>query len=506
MKAQISKAYRDKEHVGFKKTVAGRSWFLLYGTTAGCEAKAIAIATACEAKWQLLKLQGRTEFTRSDFEECKQIALGQSNMPEDVPVVPQTAAVITPAADDSHRPPQSQSRRWLHATLDEVVSWVLKELKADNSNADHVMNMRDRLLRARDAIEDIPLDELRRKQLDGWLQGLKALKSKRSDKVLEPVSVRNLAGAVRFGLKKLAQWEYWTPPTLWEEAFVGYTIKKLETPDQRKTRRKQPPRHRRAEKRILWHLANDFGKAMMALADWAGHTQNEIATLVFDDLVEKSTGLYIDRERYKTGVVGKWWIPEEAAVVIRRVIARTPRDHDRNPRQLAFLTPAGKPLVRRSSGGKRAKSDYVGGCVWRSLLRAASFCGVRHIPFKYMRKGMAEPFGLVSDRLESPAESPDFDRDDGDDSRADANGFQADRLRRLLWLTGQGVWLVRRRRGFGDEVSLHFATVPGLPGVVPDFAGECGRSGKGDSGDRRNQCISGQHGSLQSYSIESSNT
>jgi hypothetical protein len=46
------------------------------------------------------------------------------------------------------------------------------ELKADDSNADYVMNTRERVLRARDAIVDMPLDEFRRKQLDDWLQGL----------------------------------------------------------------------------------------------------------------------------------------------------------------------------------------------------------------------------------------------------------------------------------------------------------------------------------------------
>lgn len=74
MKMHISKACRDSKHVGFKKSIAGRSRFLIYGTTAACETKAVAIATACVAKWQLLKLAGRTEFTDSDFEEATRSA------------------------------------------------------------------------------------------------------------------------------------------------------------------------------------------------------------------------------------------------------------------------------------------------------------------------------------------------------------------------------------------------------------------------------------------------
>ena len=53
MKTRISKAYRGSEHVGWKKTVAGREWFLGYGTSPSDEAHAIAVATALEAKWQL---------------------------------------------------------------------------------------------------------------------------------------------------------------------------------------------------------------------------------------------------------------------------------------------------------------------------------------------------------------------------------------------------------------------------------------------------------------------
>jgi integrase len=65
-------------------------------------------------------------------------------------------------------------------------------------------------------------------------------------------------------------------------------------------------------------MALDFLKAMMALADWAGHTQKECATLTFDEIVEENGEMFIERDRNKTGVSGRWWIPPEAAEVIRR--------------------------------------------------------------------------------------------------------------------------------------------------------------------------------------------
>src|SRR4051812_7150697 len=77
MKTRISKAYRGQDHIGWKKTVGGREWFLWYGTSSADEAKAIAIATALEAKWQLIKLAGATELSITDFEDAKALALGQ---------------------------------------------------------------------------------------------------------------------------------------------------------------------------------------------------------------------------------------------------------------------------------------------------------------------------------------------------------------------------------------------------------------------------------------------
>ena len=73
MKTQISKADKGNKHVGWKKTVGGEEWFLGYGVTAGDEADAKALAIALTAKWQLLRLAGRTELTDSDFEEAKEL-------------------------------------------------------------------------------------------------------------------------------------------------------------------------------------------------------------------------------------------------------------------------------------------------------------------------------------------------------------------------------------------------------------------------------------------------
>jgi hypothetical protein len=412
MKTRVSKAYRGKQHVGWKKTVAGREWFLGYGTSPGDEAKAIALAEVLEAKWRLLKAAGVTEITQTDFEEAKELLAGRprwssarrshdplveyreasssgaATAPSDVspaPVAELAAAVSapTPAAPE-------HARRWLHASIDEFVATTRKKLKPDGSNGDYVFNLIDNICRAREAIEDKPLDLLRRKELDDWLLSIRALRSKHTGKPLSAVTIRNIVAAVRAAMTEFAQWEWWVPPVLWERAFKGYSIKKLQTPAERKRRRKKPPAFTVDEKRVLWRMSLPLTRAMMALADWAGHTQTEIATLTFDEVREENSEMYIDRDRHKTGVHGRWWIPPEAAAEIRKVMARTPRDPAVNPAQLAFLTCRNMPLVHRATHGKRARSDYIGGNLWGSLLRAARHVGVKHISFKGMRKATAQ--------------------------------------------------------------------------------------------------------------------
>lgn len=406
MKVRISKLYRGDKHVGFKKTVGGHEWTLCYGTSPADEAKAIRFATALDAKWQLLKIQGQSHFSRTDFEEVKALVAGApSRAPLPQPLVNRseeqleehaTRAVAVLDAPNTQiteliTSESSSARRWLFEALDEVVLTVRSQLRPDGSNGDHVLNTCERISRARDAAKDLPLDQFRRKELDELLTNLQQLTSKFTGKPLRPVTIRNLATVMRFALSKLAEWEWWQPPPLWEKAFKGFTIKKLMSPVERKRRKKRPETHGVDEKRVLWHLALDFEKAMMALADWAGHTQMEVATLALDEIkFDKAGEMYIDRDRHKTGVHGRWWIPPEPAAVIKRVIEKTPRDPAINPHGLAFLTPRNMPLVHRADRRKRARSDYVGSNVWSKLLRAARYHGVRHISFKFMRKGTAQ--------------------------------------------------------------------------------------------------------------------
>jgi hypothetical protein len=400
MKTRISKAYRGQKHVGWKKTVGGREWYLGSGTSPSHEARAIRLAQALEARWQLAKIAGASELSETDFIEARDLVEGrQHGLVISLAPLSSVAVKIDRPAPPSPQPATTATsqpalvtnpqRRWLLAALDEFVTYFMLTLKPDMSNGDHVVNTRDRIARARDAIQDMPLDSISRKEIDSWLLSIRNLKSKVNGQPLGASTVRNLVGAVRMAFTTFVEWQWWTPPPLWERAFKNFTIKKLQTTAERKKSKRRPPAHTINEKRFLWHTALPFTKAMMAMADWAGHTQKEIATLTFDEIKDQAGEMYIERDRNKTDVHRRWWIPPEAAEFIRRIVAKTPRDPAINPDELAFLTPNHQPLVYRSKSGRFARIDYVGPD-WDTLLRAAKLCGVRHISFKFMRKGTSQ--------------------------------------------------------------------------------------------------------------------
>jgi hypothetical protein len=253
-----------------------------------------------------------------------------------------------------------------------------------------MFNSSARIVRAKSGIADVSLRDLRRKELDDWLAFFHARPpSLSTGRPIGPLTIRNITQAIRMFLNQCVEWEWWSPPPNWERAFKLFSVKRLTTDEEKREQRKRPETHNMTEKRVLWHLALPFQRAMMALADWAGHTQQEIATLHFDDFLEINGEMYIDRHRHKTGVQGRWWIPPEPASAILKVMSQTPKDTLINPRGLAFLGPNNMPLVHRSKRGRRAKSDFVAQ-EWSTLLRWANGWGVRPISFKFMRKGTSQ--------------------------------------------------------------------------------------------------------------------
>jgi hypothetical protein len=175
IKTRVSKAYRSDKHIGFKKTVGGREWFLVYGITPADEAKAISLVEVLDAKWKLIKASGGTSLSQTDFEDAKLLIAGQPRWASArQPVSAMSAAELNPApgaASGTASSPAgfgpapavtvgSTGRRWLYPAIDEFVATMKRSLKPDGSNGDHVFNTCERIMRARDAKEDTPLDPM----------------------------------------------------------------------------------------------------------------------------------------------------------------------------------------------------------------------------------------------------------------------------------------------------------------------------------------------------------
>lgn len=102
-KTRVSKAYRGGQHVGFKKTVAGREWFLVYGISPADEARAISLAEVLDAKWKLIKACGGVELSQTDFEDAKALIAGQPRWASARLPVPAMAAIAQNASRPSGR-------------------------------------------------------------------------------------------------------------------------------------------------------------------------------------------------------------------------------------------------------------------------------------------------------------------------------------------------------------------------------------------------------------------
>ena len=183
----------------------------------------------------------------------------------------------------------------------------------------------------------------------------------------------------------------WVGCRRWQDAWRGLTINKLSTPTEKKKNAKEFPAFTIDEAQVLWHAANIGyeNRAMMGLALWTGETQMELATLLIDDFFEEDGELFCDRNRNKTGVYGRWWIPSEVAVYVRQWLNHTRKlAPEKNPNGLAFLTREGCPLVHYS-GEELGRSDAIKER-WDWVIRFAKQYGVRPFPFKCLRKTLSQ--------------------------------------------------------------------------------------------------------------------
>ncbi len=221
--------------------------------------------------------------------------------------------------------------------------------------------------------------------------------SKKYKKPISAASAYAVCGAIRYFLDWCDIEQLWVPCHRWREAFKNISEKKLKTRIERtKNKRMGFFNFTIQEMRFIWHACLSQNRVLVGLALWCGHTQNELATILRDgEFIEVDGEMYLERDRNKTGVYGRWWVPPELAVLVRERLEKTPESYKENPLQLAFLTGHSQPLVHFAKAGKRTRSDAVAQ-FWVKTVRLVECYGVRYHSFKYLRKTLAQQ---VRDRL-----------------------------------------------------------------------------------------------------------
>lgn len=128
---------------------------------------------------------------------------------------------------------------------------------------------------------------------------------------------------------------------------------------------------------LLYDKAKPWQRLLMLLGLNCGFAQAEIASLCVGEIHLDAPAPYIDRQRAKTGVRGKWLLWTETADLLRQFANGGSAD------DLALTTESDKPLLYFTDS-KSGKVDNISN-VWTSLVRR---CNVK-LSFKYLRKTSA---------------------------------------------------------------------------------------------------------------------
>jgi hypothetical protein len=252
-----------------------------------------------------------------------------------------------------------------------------------------------------------------------------------------------MVGTVRQLFRWFYKTEKWDGFRAWEECFK-FKPDQLRTPTEKREARKGKPKYTTAELATLYAAATPRTRLYMLLALNCGMGAKEQATLQRADvqLTPDSGTPYIERERNKTGVLGRWTLWAETATLLQAAMmqtgyspkgtvdakykaafpAPTVKGIDDSPSRLAVaddelygfripvadlavLTMDGFPLVHRTKvNGKAGAKTSAVAAAWGRLLKAKAVKGnVANYGF-YRIRGTASQFvrdigGLESSKI-----------------------------------------------------------------------------------------------------------
>jgi hypothetical protein len=360
----VSKHVKNGRHVGFKKFVFGRNFHLISGTTADQERDAKAIARVLVLRADELWQAGQ-HWTKEIIDEC--FSMGRKDAAETAPT-PATASHPPPLAlSEPHvlhglfLQPTATGAHTVYAAIEKYKEAEGVRDRTNKISHPHAVNNIYRIEWAKEGMTDRPLGQVTLHDLKDWTGFF--MSRPVSEKTGGPISaytVAGIVGCIGHFLDFCDAEQSWVPCHRWRDALKGANPKKLMTSLERNRQKREGFTNLKLpEAQILWKMGVPDTQAEFGLALWAGHTQNELATILLDgEFVEQGGDLYLVRDRHKTGVFGRWWIPPEVAAVVKKRIARTVRDPKVNPWQAAFLSNKKMPLVHFGRDNDKARAGW----------------------------------------------------------------------------------------------------------------------------------------------------
>jgi hypothetical protein len=397
---KVSRYWKKGKHYGFRKFIDGRWFMLAVGIDNAAEQKAKRIAAA------LLAFHKATKgWTTEGVARCY-AAAGSTLEPSDhPPIIPATvklsAAIAAEnrqvlAIADSPRTfatlgPSGPCKLTIYQAIENFKEFHEHRAIAGEISWDQYESIQWRIDKAREGLPDGPLNSLGRDQLTAARQYFTSRPV--SNSTGRAMAVQTVVNVVK-GLRKFITWiiraTEWVPPKFWEDT-LKFNAKKLRNPQEKRARAKGFANFTLTELQVLWQIAMPYQRLFMGLGFWCGWTQNEIATLLQEDVQVINEEVFIDRLRHKTEVRGRWWLPPEVGRLLLAHMEETPA----NRWGLALLGANGLPLVHRGFTGRRRKTDSIK-IAFSTVRRHAKDFGINALSFKYFRKTASQ---LVRDKL-----------------------------------------------------------------------------------------------------------
>jgi hypothetical protein len=216
-----------------------------------------------------------------------------------------------------------------HSALDAYIRFQGERLAGALISVGHQSSLCDRIKKLKEGLTNRPLAEVGVAEIGQAVRYFTAQPiSPKTKRPLSFVTVKELIKTLRAFFDWCDREGHWTAVRRWEDAFaddfVRNKMRHLKAVNRRRTA-KGFDRHTPTELQIIWNLAVSmpFVRAMIGIGWWAGHTQQEIASLTLDDFFDEDEPRWTEQKLYGRHRSLRWLVVPWAESRTRRLRAAT---------------------------------------------------------------------------------------------------------------------------------------------------------------------------------------